>query len=966
MDITPDNWNRAKELFEAALEMEPPQQASFLAEKCEDENLRQQVERLLVNFQEAGSFLDDPVLGPKIDTPDAPAKDPVPEFTQRAPESSSPSATATSAEAEDPMIGRQLGAYKLVRRVGQGGMADVYQAVRVDGEFHKQVAIKLVQCGRDSEEVLKRFRNERQTLASLDHPNIVKLLDGSTTPEGAPYLIMDYVEGSPIDEYCGNHKLPIEDRLRLLGKVCEAVEYAHQRRVIHRDLKPTNILVTAEGVPKLLDFGIAKVLEARAGTLTVTHTGTRCMTPAYASPEQVRGRAVTPATDIYSLGVVLYELLSRHRPYRLKEGTAGEMERAICEQEPEPPSTAASRVERHPALAPSLDKVGVKSDGKVDLASRSAVLPSGLKHDPKMQENLRRRLRGDLDHVVLKALRKEPERRYHSAQELARDIERHLDHLPVSARPASLGYRASKFIQRRWVEVGAALIVAMLLIVVGWLGFRGSSLRDRIQGGASTPRIQSLAVLPLANLSGDPVQEYFSDGMTDTLITNLAQIGSLKVISHTSTMQYKQTKKSLPEIARELNVDGIIEGSVQRSGNRVLITAQLVQGPTDKHLWANSYERDMQDVFLLERDVAGDIAQQIRARVTAPGQAAPAQPRAIKPEALEAYLQGNYYLNRGSGDPDVKKAQKFFQQAVDADPAFVRAYVGLALSHYWLIGASAEDRRVRQAAAEKAVTLDTTSPDAHSMLGLIRFSDWEFSRAEAEWRRAIALDPNGLQGHDGLCSVLNIMLRLEESLPECNIAQMLDPDNDHLSQTFEARRQYDQAIESLERQTRHHPDDGFLHYYLFRDYLLIGMYQKSIDELERSLTLLGRADAAAAVRSSYATSGYQGALRTLAGIFEQSHKAGQLFLPRLVAEVYAQLGDKDRAFYWLEQGYVHHDRIGIYGGLEWITIEHVFDPLVSDRRYKDLLDRIGLPEEEPGHSSKSAASHEIGAIPLQQ
>ena len=361
-----------------------------------------------------------------------------------------------------------------------------------------------------------------------------------------------------------------------------------------------------------------------------------------------------------------------------------------------------------------------------------------------------------------------------------------------------------------------------------------------------------------------------------------------------------------------------------------------------------------------------DIAQQIRARVTAQAQIPAAQPRAIQSEALEAYLQGNYYLNRGSGDPDVKKAQKFFQQAVDADPAFVRAYVGLAWSHYWLMDAAAEDQRIRQAAAEKAVILDATSPDAHSVLGEIRFSEWDFYGAEAEWRRAIALDPNGLQGHDGLCNVLNIMLRLEESLSECNIAQMLDPDNDHLSRTFEARRQYDRALESLERQTRRQPDDGFLHYYLFRDYLLKGMYQKSIDELEHSLTLLGRAEAAAAVRNSYATSGYQGALHTLAAIFEQSHKAGQLSLPRLVAEVYAQLGDKDRAFYWLEQGYVHHDRIGAYGGLEWITIAHMFDPLVSDRRYKDLLDRIGLPEAEPGHSSTTAANREIGLMPLQQ
>ena len=512
----------------------------------------------------------------------------------------------------------------------------------------------------------------------------------------------------------------------------------------------------------------------------------------------------------------------------------------------------------------------------------------------------------------------------------------------VERGPTAPASRRSK--ARMWQVFAAAAVMVGLLLAVTSGRFRQFFVSE----SSSAPNIRSIAVLPLANLSPDPGQEYFSDGLTDSLITELAQIGSLKVISHTSTMQYKKTAKPLPQIARELNVDGIVEGTVQRSGDRVRITAQLIHGPTDKHIWANTYDGERRDIFALERDVADDIAQQIRARVTTHGSDAAVR-RAIKPEALESYLQGNYYMNRGSGDADMKRAQKFFQEAVDADPTFVRAYAGLAWSHYLLIDASAEDRKIRRAAAEKAVTLDSTSADAHSVLGEVRFSDWDFRGAEAEWRRAIALDPNGLEGHDGLCLVLNVTLRLEESLSECNIAQMLDPDNDHLSQTFEARRQYDRAIESLERQTRHHPDDGFLHYYLFRDYLLVGMQQKSIEELEQALRLLGRADAAAAVRSAYSTSGYRGALRTMAAIFEQLSKSGRMFLPRVVAEIYAQLGDKDRAFYWLEQGYVHHDRVATYGGLEFITIEHILDPLVSDRRYKDLLDRIGLPEEEPSH-----------------
>ncbi len=511
-----------KALFEAALAREPSQRASFLAQNCLDDSLRRQVEKLLVNDQEAGSFLSDPVLNPRIPAPqqtsEARTADESPGFKAG---SGQLLATATSLE-EDPMAGRQLGVYKLVRRVGQGGMAAVYLAVRADGEFRQQVAIKLIRSGLDSGEVLRRFRNERQTLAGLDHPNIVKLLDGGSTPEGLPYLVMDYVEGSPIDEYRDRHKLGVEERLGLFGQVCEAVEHAHQKRVIHRDLKPSNILVTADGVPKLLDFGIAKVLNPQGSEQgLLTHTGTRCMTPAYASPEQVRGKSVTPASDIYSLGVVLYELLSGHRPYRLKEHTPAEVERAICEQEPEPPSTAVSRVGRETLGSADL---GFKSaafslfsgDEPQSLKSKTPRY-DGVTKTPELvsetregqPEKLRRRLRGDLDNIVLKALQKEPERRYGSVEEFAQDIDRHLWHLPVKARRSTLAYRASKFVQRHKTEAGAALAAIIVLVTAAVFTFNIFGLRDRVLGGASSTKIRSLAVLSLVNLSGDPARTTF-------------------------------------------------------------------------------------------------------------------------------------------------------------------------------------------------------------------------------------------------------------------------------------------------------------------------------------------------------------------------------------------------------------------------------------------------------------------------
>ena len=478
MQITPDNRDRAKELFDAALALDSSQRASFLAENCRDESLRQQVENLLANYQEAGDFLDDPALNPEKPAPDTPAGIQPEEASRPRPQSGDTVATATSTEAEDNMVGRQFGAYKLVRRIGQGGMAAVFLASRADDEYRKLVAVKLVQPGLDSRDLLNRFRNERQTLAGLDHPNIVKLLDGGTTSDGLPFLVMDYVEGSPIDAYCDQHKLSVDDRLHLFSKVCDAVQYAHQKLVVHRDLKPSNILVAADGTPRLLDFGIAKVLnpEPSAQNLQVTQTGTRCMTPAYASPEQMRGKQVTPATDIYSLGVVLYELLTGHRPYRLTQHTPAEMERAICDQEPETPSTAISRVEKD-----------TSSDG-----STTTKTPESVSQTREGQpDKLRRRLRGDLDNIVLKALQKDPQRRYDSVEKFSQDIGRHLQHLPVKARPSTVGYRISKYLQWHKVEVSAASAIVLVVIATVPFAFNLLGLRDRMLGTGARARLRS-------------------------------------------------------------------------------------------------------------------------------------------------------------------------------------------------------------------------------------------------------------------------------------------------------------------------------------------------------------------------------------------------------------------------------------------------------------------------------------------
>jgi TolB-like protein/DNA-binding winged helix-turn-helix (wHTH) protein len=508
-------------------------------------------------------------------------------------------------------------------------------------------------------------------------------------------------------------------------------------------------------------------------------------------------------------------------------------------------------------------------------------------------------------------------------------------------------YRRAKHV---WMIVAAALALGGLALTIVELNvLKVAGLHERAFGASGAPAIHSIAVLPLQNLSADSGQEYFSDGMTDALITDFAQIGSLKVISRTSSMQYKQTKKSLPEIAHELNVDGIVEGTVQRSGNRVRITAQLIHGPSDKHLWAQSYERDMQDVFALERDVTEDIARHVQERLSQANSVSLSQPRHVDGKALEAYLQGNYHLNQygqGAGDEEKRTAAGYFQQVIDADPNFAPAYNGLANSHLNLLWPSNQDAEIAREAAERAVALDPNLSDAHCTLAGINFAMWNWPRAEEEFRRAIALNPNNALARDHFGDFLDAIGRMDEGWRESQIAQELDPSYDHLSDRLARRGQDDQAIAMIQLMLQRNPDDGYEHVALCKEYLRKGLYQEATIELEQVAILFGFPQTAAQSRRARAVSDYRGALRELLKGWVHLWATHQAFLPINFAEVETTLGDKDRAFYWLEQAYAHHD-IEIAStdvGLEMLNTDFLLNPLRSDPRFKDLLGRVGLPD----------------------
>ena len=433
--MTPEYLARIRTVYEAALLHEGEERAVFLDRECQgDEALRREVDLLLAARQRVPGWLSEPLLAP------APMVEPPFRSLPR-------------------MEGHQLGGYTLDREIGRGGMGCVYLAERSDGTFRKQVAIKIVQPGVNGADVLRRFRQEREILASLDHPGIARLLDAATTEEGLPYFIMELVDGRPIDRWCDERKLNVTQRLKLFRTVCDAVQYAHQRLVVHCDLKPGNILVTADGKVKLLDFGIAKLLRQEREGDETTRTLTLLMTPEYASPEQVNGEAITTLTDVYSLGVVLYELLTGHRPHHLLKAAVREVARVLAEEEPARPSAVVATTEER--LTP--EAVSEVREG-----------------DPN---RLRKRLEGDLDCIVLTALHKEPVRRYSSVEAFGEDLGRHLEDRPVNAREDSLWYRASRFVRRH----PGGVVTGVLIALSAAAGFATTLWETRILIAAAGP-----------------------------------------------------------------------------------------------------------------------------------------------------------------------------------------------------------------------------------------------------------------------------------------------------------------------------------------------------------------------------------------------------------------------------------------------------------------------------------------------
>ena len=888
--MTPDEFQRVKEIFQQAVERDKIEQAALLDRVCAGDNrLRRWVEELLASDEGIGQCS---TIESRTESDEIPAVVSQPDWL-----------SLFRVRAESSMTGSLIGPYRVLREIGQGGMGAVYLAERADGQYRKSVAIKIVLPHLAAEDILRRFRNERQVLATLDHPNIARFLDGGATAEGLPYLVMDYVEGLEIDLWCNKHSLSLSDRLTLFQSVCAAVLYAHDKQVIHCDIKPRNILVTPDGTPKLLDFGIARVLDPEFSLeSSQTTMGVRPMTLEYASPEQVRGERASRRSDIYALGVVLFRLLTGQYPYSFQNLTIQQISRVICEQEPIRPSTAVA----------------------ASASEACGDSPTGL----------RRKLIGDLDSIILKALHKEPEYRYQSAGELSEDIHRYLQDLPVQARKRDLSYRGRKLVQRNaafiMVAAAAALIVLTMVMV-----------KDRLM----KPRTSlSIAVLPLDNLSGDREQEYLADGITDELIGDLARIPSLQVISRTSTMTFKNVRRRLPEIARALGVQTIAEGSVLRTGNRIKISMRLVDGPKDQSFWAGSYEGELESLLGLQTKLAEAIAGEINVVLTAPDRARIFRQRRVNLDAYDLYLKGRHQYFSGYTQESTEKAIAYFQHALDVDPGYAPAYAALAECYWGLSSvyyAPSDVMPKARWAALRALELDDGLAEAHAMLALVR-SSFEFSRAEAErgFKRAIELKSSDALVHLFYGIHLVEVGSVDRAVIEVEQAKALDPISPFMSgyaalPLYFAHR-YDETIRRLQPVVDLYPNYHQPHSFLALAYEQKGLWAQAAKEMERAYELDQDQEGLAQLGHIYALSGRteeaRKVLRRLQEISQRRYVSAYN-----IAVLYAGLDQKDDAFYWLRK--VEDDRS------EWfaaVNVDPRLESLHSDPRFATVLSSVGL------------------------
>jgi eukaryotic-like serine/threonine-protein kinase len=793
-----------------------------------------------------------------------------------------------------PLIGRLISHYRIVEKLGAGGMGEVYRAR--DERLKRDVALKILQPGsKTSSAAQKDLLREAQSASALNDPHICTIYEVGED-DSDHFIAMELVEGKPLNSLIPAQGLRPELVLRYGAQIAAALGHAHNRGIIHRDIKTANVVITPAGQVKVLDFGLARLYseteltDATRSNESAAAANAVVGTLPYIAPEILRGEQASVHSDIWSLGVTLFEMSTGYRPFRGNTGFE-----------------LTSGILRNP------------------LPPLPQQLPAGLRT------------------VIERCLEKEPGHRYQRAGEICAALEAvqtRPDTSSTSAPVPPSAALASAPKRSPWIP---SIIVLAVLIVAALFAANVGGLRRRIFDGAPSTGIKSLAVLPLENLSGDTQQQYFADGMTEELTTALAQVSSLRVVSRTSAMRYRGTQKSVPEISRELNVDAVVEGSVEREGDRVRITAQLIQGPSDTHLWAKGYERDLRDSLRLQDEVAQAIVDEIQLKLTPQEQAHFAHSESVDPDAHENYLRGLFHLNLRNG-PDERKAIELFQAAIKKDPSYAAAFAALAEAYRALIFnsnvAPADVAPLSMSAARRALELDDNLAEAHVCLaGNLVDYVWDWAGAEKEFQTALRLNPNSALAHSSYAHLLRQEGNLEESIREGRRGIELDPvsavANFMVSQSLYEARRYDEATSQLRKTLELEPRFWPAHLYLGKTLAEEGTFPEALEELNKAGNFT--AEPLATIGYVYGRMGHApDARKVLADLQTQSKSA--FIAPSMFARVCIGLGDTEQAFAWLEKGYEQHDF-----WLTFITREPVYDSLRSDPRFQELVHRIAFP-----------------------
>ena len=774
------------------------------------------------------------------------------------------------------LIGKNIFHYRIIEQVGQGGMGNVYKAE--DTKLNNIVALKFLppELNRDPE-AKQRFLNEARAARKLEHPNICTIYDIDETEEGQVFISMPLYEGGTLEERIEQGTLSANEAIEIARKICEALNKAHKEGIIHRDIKPSNIMFTLDGTLKIVDFGLAKV----AG-IKITKTGTTMGTLAYMSPEQLRGEEIDHRSDIWAVGVMLYELLTGKHPFHAE--------------------------------------------------SEQVMFYKILNEPSKSLSELSEVLSPELAQIVKKAIEKEPEDRYQDIEELTNDLNntKEVREKETEAKiDDQYSSRKKRLILYSISGVLLALIIAVILLLV--------------------PKTEnnSIAVLPLRNLSEDKTQEYFAEGITEALIGELGRIKKLRVISLTSVLRYEDSKKSIPEIADELGVQYIVEGSVQGYESEVRITAQLLKADPESLLWSEPYDDEQKDILTLISEVAQSIAEGIKITLTTEEQRRLRSTYSVNPAAYRLYLQGRYQWNKRTPE-SLGMSIELFQKAIAQDSTLAPAYSGLA-DALALFGSLEygvyPPKEVMPKAKEAAITairLDPLLAEGHtSLANILLFYDWDWEAARKEFEKAMDLNPNYATAHHWFGTYFVTLGEFKKAFKEIHTALSLDPNSRVISVDvgwfYQYSREYDQAVQYIKNTLELEPNFIIAHLNLGFTYTLQGKYEEAIQSFHKAKELSGDYPLSlAALSYSLAVSGGKAEAVELLHKLEEISKSR--YVPALYfALIYMGLGDNDQAFHWIERGFEEHS-----GYLLYFKVDPKVDRLRSDPRFKEILRKIGF------------------------